>query len=404
MSKTQVTRSRSVWLGALFVAVQLAVVLVVVGVSGARRREARLDEALPPLRNEPLTVRPLYDRPDFVSDEDLLDVLHQLRPRLRGDEPKINHVDHALRFWGVDAVFSDPECLSGEEMRHLLLDHDCFAQAWGEGEEPLLQHTDHCIGVRTKEGRATASHVDHTLASLAEVGTPLDYPIVTADGPSTMRGLLVNSLEEFEFNQVEYEWSTLAYVLYVESFGPFRDHYGQHVTFERLAERMMRERIKKGVCYGNHRLHGLVMMLRVDDQHDIIDDACREQIIEHLQETTARLVAAQDPAGFWNQHWDSGTPPLAGDDSESAQIDAISRKMLATGHALEWWALAPPEVLPPDEVIRRGCEWIAAEVIALDDESVRAKYTFLSHVGRAVALWRGNEPAHFIPAMEARHP
>ena len=67
-------------------------------------------------RREPLVVRPLYDRPDIVSDEELAAVLRQVRPRFSRDELRPNHVEHALRTWGVDAEFADPEVLSGADM------------------------------------------------------------------------------------------------------------------------------------------------------------------------------------------------------------------------------------------------------------------------------------------------
>lgn len=76
--------------------------------------------------------------------------------------------------------------------------------------------------------------------------------------------------------------------------------------------------------------------------------------------------------------------------------------MVATGHALEWWALAPEEILPPREVIQRAGQWLAKNVMALNDDEIVDKYTFLSHVGRALALWRGHEPLDFIEAMQAR--
>ena len=58
-------------------------------------------------------------------------MLDKLKPRLRMSRPKINQIDHALRFWGVEAAFTEEDCLSGVEMRELLLDHRRFSEAWG---------------------------------------------------------------------------------------------------------------------------------------------------------------------------------------------------------------------------------------------------------------------------------
>ena len=404
MSDKQQTKTGLVSGGSVFLAVQLALLIVVASVALAKFHDARTRRTLPPMRRIPLSVDPLYDRPDLLSDETLYAVLHKLRPRLRKSKPKINHVDHALRFWGAAAKFSDPECLSGEEMRAILLDHDHFAESWGEEEKPLLMCNEHCVGVRTQEGQATASHVDHTLAGLAEIGTPLDLPIHTHEGPATVGSLLVASLKTFDVNQVEYEWSALAYSLYLESLAPFSDVNGQELTFDLIADRIMRQGLKMGVCYGNHRLHALVVLLRVDQQNQILGKQCRRRIIRHLRNVTATLVDSQHETGFWNQHWATGVGPLPEDDEEYSKIQPIAKKILATGHALEWWALAPAEVLPPDEVIQRAIDWLAEVVLDMDDEEVGDNYTFLSHVGRAVALWRGHYPAYFIEEMEARCP
>ena len=88
----------------------------------------------------------------------------------------------------------------------------------------------------------------------------------------------------------------------------------------------------------------------------------------------------------------------------SAFFGRLGRELLATGHALEWWALAPEEILPPEDVIRRAAQWMVQEVLRMDDEAVRKNYTFLTHVGRGLALWRGREAADFLKAMEAQGP
>lgn len=64
-----------------------------------------------------------------MTDEQLEAVLHKLRPRFNKTQPKINYVDHALRFWGVEAKFDEPDCLSGD-LRKVLTDHRVFAERW----------------------------------------------------------------------------------------------------------------------------------------------------------------------------------------------------------------------------------------------------------------------------------
>ena len=58
----------------------------------------------------------MYDDPQVVSDRELAAVLAKVRPKFPPKERRPNFVEHALRTWGVDATFSDPDVMSGIEM------------------------------------------------------------------------------------------------------------------------------------------------------------------------------------------------------------------------------------------------------------------------------------------------
>lgn len=380
---------------AAFVLVQVGVLGVAVGVTRAKLAESEARARLPVLRQTPRQIGPLYDDPGVASDEQLRTVLDRLRPRLRGPRPEINHVDHAMRFWGVEARFRDPQCLSGAEMRDVLLRHRKFAEVWGKESRPLLTEDTKGLLIRTRQGPATASHVDHTLGCLAEVGTPLDYPVETPRGDSTVRAILEASLRRFSLNQWEYEWSALAYALYFESAAPWVSAEGQEISFDRLAERVMREGLPRGVCLGQHRLHALVMFLRIDEDQRILSPECRAKVIRHLRQIVSLLQASQDPQGYWNGTWAEGTPPAPEEGEKEGPLGPLARRLLATGHILEWLALAPEEIQPPRAAVRRAGQWLCRTVAAMSDEEIREHYTFLSHVGRGLALWRGRFPSYY---------
>jgi hypothetical protein len=346
---------------------------------------------------EPIRVRPLYNEPDMISDAELIQVLDKLKPRLRVNQPKINHVDHALRFWGIEAVFAEEDCLSGVEMRELLLDHRRFSEAWGPKTKPfLVPDVTGRVAIRTREGHSTASHVDHTLAGLAEVGTPLDYPVITPGGEYELRAVLEDSLKKFTLNQVEYEWSTLAYLHYLPHVKTWYTSEGQAMTWDRLADRLMRQRLAEGVCFGNHRLHALAMMLRVDETHGLLSPEARSRVIAHLQDVTKRLISSQHDEGYWEGNWPGDEIDGPQPSSFGSAMGPLADRILATGHALEWWAFAPPEVLPPLEVRIDASRWLIKTIDGLTPEQTQKYYTFLSHAGRALALWRGQFPAEVI--------
>jgi len=357
--------------------------------------------ALPELRNEPLIVAPRYDNPLVVSDEQLRAVLTKLMPRFGTGRPPVSTLDHALRFWGVEAKFADPTAMSGAEMRQLLVDNRRFVQASDQDVRPLLIDTPDGVRFRTFEGVDSSSHVDHTLACLVEVGTPLDYPVVTPERTTTVRAMLDQSLREFSLNQTEYEWSAMVYAIYLQPPGTWTTWEGQRIDFDRIAHRIMRQRLPQGVCRANHRLYALVVLLRIDEDQRLLSDAGREEIIAYLQDASRLLTAHQHPDGYWDADWAHAPLDESGTDAR-ADRQAIQDRILVTGHALEWWALAPESVLPPRETIVRTGQWTAQAIERLSDAQVIRRYGPLSHAGRALALWRGKWP-HEIE-LGAAHP
>lgn len=346
---------------------------------------------------EPTRYEPRYDRPDVVSDEQLQRVLLKLQPRLRGGKPQINHVDHALRFWGAEAKFADKSSLSGEELRRLLLDHRSFTSAWGNKTKPFLlpqtRADAELLSFRTKSGAATASHVDHTLAALAECGTPLDYPVLTPKGELPLRAAFDQAFREFSLNQVEYEWSSLVFLHYLPHESSWFSTEGQRVTWDLLADRMMRQRLSHGVCYGQHRLHALALLLLADEEQRWLTAEARQRVVAYLQDVTKRLVASQHADGYWDGRWPGDELDGPQPESVVGPLGPMADRLLATGHVLEWWAFAPTEVLPPEEQIIRAAQWLVDTIDHLSESEVRRYYTFLTHAGRSLALWRSQRPA-----------
>lgn len=371
-----------------YFSVHLLLVGVAIGWGAIRYQDWEARKILPQIRLNPLKVEPEYNRPDIVSDQDLARVLYQLRPQFRGRQPRINHVDHALRFWGLEATFNDPKSISGIEMRDILLDHRQFNQVWGAETKPLLVKEEFGVRPLVQKGAASSSHEDHTLATLAEVGTPADYPVITAQGETTLASMIEETLRSFSLNQLEYEWSALVFALYLNQPQEWLTTEGQRVNFDVITERIMRQEPTKGVCYGNHRLHALVMILRVDEQKPILTKAGRKKVIQYLQHITSLLVKNQSEEGYWDKNWDGSqfiTPT-------NKIFTPRARRVLATGHAMEWWALAPEEVLPPEETLRKAGHWLTETIQQMPDSEIKSSYTFLSHAGRALALWRGMFP------------
>lgn len=364
---------------------------------------------VPPLRNEPRVVEPQFDDRAVVTDEQLQTVLSKIRFSLGGDAnrsvPKINHVDHCLRMWGSEVVFVDSHEVaqdlgadngaaenavtypSGRQMLSMLTDDRSFRQYWGEKSRPFLVASEKSLRLRTQEGSGSTSHVDHTLATLAEIGVPLSHKIHMRDRRTSLGQLIRDALARFSVNQAEYEWTSLVLGAYAQNADPWNSREGQEITFDRIARRIMRQQYGQGVCYGGHRLFTLTILRRIDmEQMPMFSETVRSEIDSHLGEATRRLVASQHIDGYWNHTW-PGSPI-----HENKPLWDQGRKLLSTGHALEWWAMAYSDVLPPRETIVRAGQWLVREIESMQDSTVQKNLTFLTHAGRSLALWRGGTP------------
>lgn len=344
-------------------------------------------QALPELRVDPLVVEPQYNMPQVVSDEQLSHVLTRLLPRFRETKAPVSTVDHALRMWGLPATFDDPSAMSGKEMRRMLIDHHRFTEIHGESAKPLLNEVNGGVRYRTQEGIGSSSHYDHTLACLSEVGTSLDFPVRTSERETTVRAIMEQALRDFSLNQFEYEWSALVFALHVKSPGRWVTKDGQEIDFDMIADRIMRQELPQGVCRGMHRMHALVMLLRVNEQSPILSLDGAQRIEAYLRGITDLLMRTQHIDGYWEGDWHTGHPS-----SESSAEENLMDQLLVTGHVLEWWALAPRSVLPPRENIVRAGQWTVLALDRFDDETIIHRYGPLSHAGRALALWRGKFP------------
>lgn len=398
----------------LFLAVQLTL-LTTFGVSFARNSTdttRQLEQfshgrmEYPPLkitRETPLRITPFYDDPDLVSDEDLAAVLRQVMPRFPAQRIKPNYVEHALRIWGVDAEFRDQHAMSGKKMLDFLVNHGQYLASWGDKIQPLLQE-DEDAGVSIRYGREEGAsvHHDHWLACLTEAGVSLHEPIyVPSHRQHTIEDALQQALRDFRLDERETEWSALAYGLWLPPQHNWINDQGRTITFDLLAERLMRGALEQGVCHGTHRLYSLMVLVRLDDEYhgELLRKETRAAILAHLAHIRDIIIKSQFPDGHWGSNWPEGE-----DSVKHPLEDEEYRKVIATGHQLEWLAIAPPDLHPPRAQIHKAAQWLIATTKRQKSSEILAKYTFFSHVGNALALWRKTSPTAFWHEWEASHP
>jgi hypothetical protein len=360
-------------------------------------------------RSRPFQITPLYDDPEIVSDVDLAAVLERVRPRFPRSGLKPNYVEHALRTWSVAATFEDPAVLSGAEMRDFLTDHGKFLASWSAQEniKPLLEDRTDGIAIRFDRKEGGSVHHDHWLACLTEAGVALNHRVY---GPSrrdmTVGNVLQEALRDFRLDERETEWSAMAFGLWLVPATPgqkavrsWQTGDGRRVSFDMLAERLIRGHGRFGVCGGTHRVYSLMLLWRLDEEFDILTPRVQDAVFAHLESVRDLITASQYEDGHWRSDWSRGKLAL-----ENPVDDAEYRRVIMTGHHLEWLSIAPVELHPPREVILKAARWIVKTTIEHSAEEVRGHFTFYSHVGNALAMWRKTSSAHFWRDWRKTHP
>ena len=139
--------------------------------------------------------------------------------------------------------------------------------------------------------------------------------------------------------------------------------------------------------------------MRLDDEFDILSDEARGRAWSYLTEIRDDLIAAQLPDGQWPSNWADGAAAAAKPITEEQY-----QQVIATGHHLEWLSIAPRELHPPDEQIARAAKWVVQATVEQTPAEILERYTFFSHVGNALALWRHTHPAEFWQKWQAQNP
>jgi hypothetical protein len=351
-------------------------------------------------RETPLIIEPLYDDPELVSDDELAAVLWKLQPRFPQSQLKPNHVEHALRTWWIKATFTDPDAMSGVAMKDYLVDHGRYLASWGPTVDPLLQDYADGVGVRWGKLEGASVHHDHWLACLTEAGVTLEEPVFTPGRQDrTIRDVLHRAMRDLRVDEIETEWTALAFGLWLPPQKAWTNSQGREVSFDLLAQRLMRGERSLGVCSGTHRVYSLMVLVRLDDEFQILSPAVRETTWSYLEGVRDAIILSQFPDGHWPSNWPQGADAVA-----KPVADELYRQVIATGHHLEWLAIAPRELHPPREQILKAADWVIRTTRDQTRGDILLRYTFFSHVANALALWRKTHPADFWRDWQARHP
>jgi hypothetical protein len=355
--------------------------------------------------DEPYVIGPLYNEVEVVTDEELAAVLSKVLPLFKQERLRPNVVEHAMRTWHEDAIFTNPDVMSGMEMRDFLIDHGRFLLSWENQREyqPLLSATETGVHVLWSNDfiPGASVHHDHTLACLSEARVKLSQPVRTRLKPNlTMADMVNQAVYDFSLDEKETEWSAMAFGLWLPPQKEWVNGKGRKLNFDMIAERQLRGHQQHGVCGGTHRLYSLMALLRLDEEHGpILSKPMRKKVYTHLLNVGHKLAETQFEDGHWPYNWPDGKDAV-----ENPADHPMSRSVIATGHHLEWLAIAPKEMHPPRENIIKAAKWIIANTTGRSRQDILNDYTFYSHVGHALCLWRNTRPSEFWKRWEVDHP
>lgn len=359
-------------------------------------------EEIPITRDVAPQIAPLYNDPTVVSDENLARVLAQILPRFPRQRVRPNYVEHALRAWGVHATFKDPEVMSGEQMKEIVLNNGRFVGTWDTQIEPLLTSGPGGVDVRWGMYHEASAHHDHLIASLSEAGVTLHEPVYPAGGgPTTLNAILQQAIHDFDLDEREVEWSAMAFALWLPPTTTWKNAAGRELSFDKIARRLIRGHKEYGVCLGTHRVYSLMLMWRLNKESGgkLLSPQVADEAYAFLKDVRDLIAASQMDDGRWPQNWWDGARAL-----EKMEPQEEHQQVIATGHHLEWLAIAPKELHPPHEQICKAADWLVKNITSKSVAEVQEVYTFYSHVGNALALWRGTHPAEFWKQWEGRVP
>lgn len=325
----------------------------------------------------------------------------------------VGSILHALRLWGSEATFKRvlerPAPTNGAKMLAIALEHDTFMRnchLYGPG---MLRRSEFGIEVITKrdfsfEYSSAATHFGELSSVLAEIGVPADQPVHTLDAYDGMVAEIIADDAARCVSGTELEWVTCTLSCYAVDNRKWTNRFGEVYSFDRLAQELLVQPIGVGACSGTHVPYALMTLLRADDRAHLVSATTKRSIENYFVNLCVLLTERQTADGCWTQHWES---PSAKPLRNAVQMDTAEfmGAVRATGHHLEWMALAQsPNLRPSNAVARRAVtfllgNWSRIETILNEDWH---EYGNVSHVARCLSLLSGYPSGRaFLDAQNA---
>ncbi len=270
---------------------------------------------------------------------------------------------HLLKMFGPDASV---DLHDGSKLRLLDILTNANLGAAVFKDPPVVRTR---YGVRFPTGRfsenpqANETHRDQCLATFAEIGLPLSTPLSIGKQEFQLQDVLQDSVANFHLEQLELEWSTLAYVEYLAPVTRvWTNRYGESFSFDDLATELLNGRWWGQSCGGLHCLMALSSLYQANSEHHILTTKIQSKTDAKLRELVALSARQQQHDGSWHPGW---TTPQVDTSGKLVALLPYRNQMitsveyvLATGHANEWLYSLPQEFDVPEEVVAKATDWL----------------------------------------------
>jgi hypothetical protein len=314
----------------------------------------------------PPRIQPLVRRL-FAADSEEAAVLRSVVQEHSELAPSVSYCCHLLRLYGLKP-FRHPVFSSGSEVVSVLTDQARSKEFFGG---PIVFRTR--SGIRyeasaTQKERTGENHRDICLATFAELGLPLSTPVTTEGFSFTLADLLRDSVANFDLEQKELPWTTVAYAIYLRQ-PQWSNRYGESFTFDDVVDKLMSTRFEAASCGGTHLLYALTALLRTKAPSEGLSKSAHYKLAQYLQRQAVAAIQSQANDGSWDLNWHVAPQ----DESQHALLPdstAQANKLLVTGHLLEWLELLPQEMQPPPEVYKKAARWLCRSLASTTDISL----------------------------------
>ena len=215
-----------------------------------------------------------------------------------------------------------------------------------------------------------------------------DYPITGAGGvKGTLKDVISDDAARL-LDGVELEFVSCGLSRYAETGEPWRDRFGEEHSFDSVAELLLSRAPGVGACGGLHVYHALAVLIRVDEVKPLLKPITRTRVMARLAGVSEALQNAQEENGSWGWTWAEraglGPSPAIPDNYDLDHIPTL----VATGHNLEWIAIAPKRYRPTEQTIRKAAGYLVRNWDAYTTALSRdwRLYPPMTHAARAVLL------------------